>query len=154
MRNGIQIATIWKVPVRLDLSWFIIFGLVTWSLAGSVLAEGLPGAAPATLWTLGAAASLLFAASVLLHELGHVFFALRNQVPVRGVTLFLFGGVAEITRDPQTPGAELRIAAAGPAVSRAQGRAARTRHTAAMKAGLVPQQPPTKLAPASISAGM
>ena len=117
MRNGIQIATIWKVPVRLDLSWFIIFGLVTWSLAGGVLAEGLPGAAPGLLWALGAAAGLLFAASVLLHELGHVYFALRNQVPVRGVTLFLFGGVAEITRDPQTPGAELRIAAAGPAVS-------------------------------------
>ena len=61
--------------------------------------------------------SVLFFSSVLAHELGHAFFALRNSVPVRAITLFFFGGVAEITREPKNAGAEFRIAIAGPLVS-------------------------------------
>ena len=61
--------------------------------------------------------SILFFGSVLFHELGHAFLALRNKIPVKGITLFIFGGVAQIGREPSTPGAEFRIAIAGPMAS-------------------------------------
>ena len=66
---------------------------------------------------LGLATSLVFFLSVLAHELGHAYLALRNQVPVKGISLFFFGGVAQITQEPRTPGMEFKIAIAGPLVS-------------------------------------
>ena len=66
---------------------------------------------------LGVLTTILFFVSVLAHELGHSFLALRNRIPVKGITLFIFGGVAQIAEEPKTPGAEFRIAIAGPLVS-------------------------------------
>jgi Zn-dependent protease len=66
---------------------------------------------------LGLLTTVLFFGSVLAHELGHSYLALRNNIPVKGITLFVFGGVAQISREPDTPGAEFRIAIAGPLVS-------------------------------------
>lgn len=117
MESGIKIAQIWGIPIRLHLSWFVIFGLVTWSLASGILPAAYPNLSSSAVWGISALTSLLFAGSVLLHELGHAYLALRSGVPVRQVTLFIFGGVAQITREPATPGAEFRIAIAGPAVS-------------------------------------
>jgi Zn-dependent protease len=68
-------------------------------------------------WVMGLIATVLFFGSVLLHELGHAVLALREGVPVKKITLFIFGGLAQITREPRTPGAEFRIAIAGPLVS-------------------------------------
>jgi Zn-dependent protease len=68
-------------------------------------------------WILGAVTALLFALSVLLHELGHAYFALRSGIAIKGITLFLFGGLAQLAREPDSPGAEFKIALAGPAVS-------------------------------------
>jgi Zn-dependent protease len=73
-----------------------------------------PGWTSATYWIVGAFASLLFFGSVLVHELGHSVLALREKVPVKSITLFIFGGVAQIGREPPTAGAEFRIAIAGP----------------------------------------
>jgi Zn-dependent protease len=70
-----------------------------------------------TFWLLGAVTAVFFAASVLLHELGHVALALREGIGVRSVTLFIFGGVAQISNEPKSAGAEFRIAIAGPLVS-------------------------------------
>jgi Zn-dependent protease/CBS domain-containing protein len=117
MDNGIKLGRVWNVPITLHLSWFLIAGLITWSLATGYFPSAYPQVGPAAYWLLGAVTAVLFAASVLLHELGHVFVALRERIPVRGVTLFLFGGVAQITSEPRTPGAEFRIAIAGPLVS-------------------------------------
>ena len=117
MQSGLLLGRVWKVPVRLHLSWFVIAGLITWSLATGYFPNTYPNINGLTYWISGAVTAVLFAASVLLHELGHVALALRNRIPVRGVTLFIFGGVAQITEEPKSAGAEFRIAIAGPLVS-------------------------------------
>jgi Zn-dependent protease/CBS domain-containing protein len=117
VEGTVRIATIWGVPIRLDASWFVVFALVTWTLATGFLPFEYPRQSGLTYLLLGLVTSVLFFGSVLLHELGHVALALREKIPVRGVTMFIFGGVAEITREPETPGAEFRIAIAGPLVS-------------------------------------
>lgn len=110
-----KIGKVWGVPIRLDVSWFLIFILITMSLTDQLrLAVGRPNE-PYLLFAV--LTSLAFFGSVLLHELGHVLLALREKIPVRSVTLFIFGGLAEITQEPKTPGAEFRIAIAGPIVS-------------------------------------
>lgn len=109
------------IPIRLDLSWLAVFALVTWTLASRVFPaeSGLGGAGLAGPWLVGLAAltALLLFGSVLLHELGHAVVARRSHLPIRGITLFLFGGVAELAREPDAPGQELKMAIAGPAVS-------------------------------------
>lgn len=117
MESGILIGRVWGIPIRLHLSWFVIFFLVAWSLAVAFFPQQYSGLSQPAYWAMGALTSLLFALSVLLHELGHSYLALRNGIGVRSVTLFIFGGVAQIDREPVSPGAEFRIAIAGPLVS-------------------------------------
>ena len=117
LTRSISLGRILGIPLGLDYSWFLIFALVTWSLAGSYFPEQYPGWSTGLYWTIGLATSLLFFASVLLHELGHSVIALRNGIPVRSITLFIFGGVAQIGREPGSPGVEFRVAIAGPIVS-------------------------------------
>ncbi len=117
MGGKVRLGRILGIPVGLHWTWFLIFGLVSWSLALGYFPTEYPNLSAAAYWALGAVTSLLFFGSVLLHELGHSVVALRHQIPVRDVTLFIFGGVAQIEQEPQTPGAEFRIAIAGPLTS-------------------------------------
>ena len=117
MGNNIRIGTIWNIPVGLHASWFLIFGLVTWSLAVGYFPEEYPELSSTLHWILGGVTSILFFVSVLLHELGHAFVSLRYKIPVKSITLFLFGGLAQIERDPKTAVSEFWIAIAGPLVS-------------------------------------
>jgi Zn-dependent protease/predicted transcriptional regulator len=117
MRTSILIGKIKGIPIQLHISWFLIAILITWSLAGGYFPRAYPGWSQPAYWLVGAFASVLFFASVLLHELGHSIVALREKVPVKNITLFVFGGVAQISREPDSPGAEFRIAIAGPLVS-------------------------------------
>lgn len=117
MRGSFTLGKILGIPVQLHSSWFLIAALITWSLAGGYFPQEYPGWAAATYWVVGGVTAVLFFASVLLHELGHSVLALREKVPVRGITLFIFGGVAQIGREPETAGAEFRIAIAGPITS-------------------------------------
>jgi len=117
MNSGISIGKIWGIPLRLHISWFIIFVLVAWSLAVGYFPLENPGLSQSVYWLLGAVTSLLFGASVFAHELGHSYMALRYKVPVNSVTLFIFGGLAQIEQEPTTPKAEFQIAVAGPLVS-------------------------------------
>lgn len=117
MRGSITLTKILGIPIRLHSSWFLIAALVTWSLASGYFPQEYPGWATAVYWAVGAVTAVLFFASVLLHELGHSVLALREKVPVRSITLFIFGGVAQIGREPPTAGAEFRIAVAGPLTS-------------------------------------
>ncbi|HSV85154.1 MAG TPA: site-2 protease family protein, partial [Levilinea sp.] len=114
---NIKFATIWGIPLRLNLSWFVIFALVTWSLAVGYFPNQYRGLTQPLTWILGAVTALLFALSVLLHELGHAYFALHSGIAIKSITLFLFGGVAQLSREPDSPGAEFKIALAGPVVS-------------------------------------
>ncbi|HEX4498806.1 MAG TPA: site-2 protease family protein [Thermoanaerobaculia bacterium] len=113
----IEIVALFGIRIRIDPSWFIVAVLVTWNFAALVFPAQLPGRAPATYWSMGVAGALGFFLSVLLHELSHAVVARTYGVHVRAITLFIFGGLAEMPVEPPTPQAELVIAAAGPAAS-------------------------------------
>jgi Zn-dependent protease len=113
----IELVQIFGIKIRIDPSWFIIAVLVTWDFATLVFPGQLPGSPPAVYWSMGVAGALAFFLSVLLHELSHAVVARTYGVEVRGITLFIFGGLAEMPAEPPTPQAELVIAAAGPAAS-------------------------------------
>ena len=117
MGRSIKIGTLFGVPIELDLSWFLIFGLIAWSLASGYFPASYPEIPGWAYWVMGLIASLLFFGSVLMHELGHTVLAQREGVPVKRIRLFFFGGLAQITKEPNSPGAEFRIAIAGPIVS-------------------------------------
>ena len=105
------------IPIHVHASWFVVFFFVTWSLATGYLPETLPGLSVSRYWGMGGIAALLLFLSVLLHELGHSYVALRYQIPIRQITLFIFGGVAHMGKEPPSPRAEFLIAMAGPLVS-------------------------------------
>jgi Zn-dependent protease len=105
------------IPIGLHYSWFTILVLLTCVLAVSYYPADLPGWPRATIWIMSALTVILLFVAVLFHELGHAVVALHYQVPVRGIDLFVFGGVAEIGDELPSPIAEFWIALAGPLVS-------------------------------------
>ena len=115
-RRGFRLGKILGVDVALDASWFIFGIVITW-LLGSTFHTGAPHVSTAAGYLLGAMGAVLFLCSVLAHELSHAVVAQRKGIPVHSITLFIFGGVAQITEEPHTPGDEFRIAIAGPALS-------------------------------------
>ena len=117
MNTSIKLGKVFGIPIGLHVSWFLIFGLITLSLVNGYFPQEYPQLSAVAYLALALVTSLLFFGSVLLHELGHSIVALRNKLPVKGITLFIFGGVAQIGQEPHTPGAEFRIAIAGPLVS-------------------------------------
>lgn len=112
-----QIGRALGIPIRVHASWFLVFLLLTWTLSTGYLPEELPGLSPARYWAMGGVAALLLFLSVLLHELGHSYVALRYRIPIERITLFIFGGVAHMRKEAPTPRAEFLIAVAGPIVS-------------------------------------
>lgn len=112
-----KIGRVLGIPIHVHASWFVVFLFVTWNLATGYLPETLPGLSAPRYWGMGGIASLLLFLSVLLHELGHSYVALRYQIPIRQITLFIFGGMAHMGKEPPTPRAEFLIAMAGPLVS-------------------------------------
>jgi Zn-dependent protease len=103
--------------IRIDASWFVVFALVTWTFAAWELPIELPGRGTPFYFLLGAIAALLLFLSVLLHELAHSIVARSRGIPVKGITLFIFGGVAEMTMEARTPGDEFALTIAGPLAS-------------------------------------
>ncbi len=103
--------------VRVDVSWLIIAALITWSLATGVFPHYFGGLGEATYWWMGVVGTLGLFASIVVHELSHSLVARRFGLPMRGITLFIFGGVAEMDDEPPSAKAELFMALAGPAVS-------------------------------------
>ncbi len=116
-RHNIPLGRILGIPIGLDYSWFVIFALLTWMLAVSYFPAEFKNWPPLLYWFTGAVTAVMLFVSVLLHELGHSVVALRYKIPVRSITLFLFGGVAQIGADPPSAIAEFLIASAGPLVS-------------------------------------
>src|SRR5262249_30364278 len=102
------------IGIYLDWSWIFIFLLVTWSLAVGVFPGWHPDWSPLLIWTVATLASLMFFASILLHELSHSLVAKARGLPVRRITLFLCGGVSNIEREPSSPGTEFLMAVVGP----------------------------------------
>jgi len=100
-----------------DYSWFVIFLLVTVLLSISYFPDRYPLWGQAEYWVVGTTTSILFFASVLAHELSHGLVSMANGIPVKSITLFIFGGIARIEREASRPGNELKLAAAGPLCS-------------------------------------
>jgi Zn-dependent protease len=116
-RHAIALGKIYGIDIDLDYTWFLIFGLLTWSLAMSYFPMEFPNWSTTLYWFIGGATSIMLFVSVLLHELGHSVVAMRYGIPVRRITLFIFGGVAQIGAEPPSAGSEFWIAIAGPVVS-------------------------------------
>jgi Zn-dependent protease/CBS domain-containing protein len=110
---GIEVGAHW--------SWLLVVALIVWSLSAGVFPQTDPGLDDRTYLAMAIVAALGFFASILLHELGHALQARRDGIPVDGIILWVFGGVARMNRQPPSAMAELRVALAGPAVSLALG---------------------------------
>ena len=114
MRGNISLGRVFGIPLRLHYTWFIIFALVTYSLVFYTVDQPYPIGQRII---LGILTSVLFFASIVTHELAHSILAIRNNIPVKEITLFVFGGVSQITKEATHPRAELTIAIVGPLTS-------------------------------------
>ncbi len=116
MNGNLRVGSLFGIPFYLNVSWFFVLVVVTWSY-GSGLAAAFPALPGTTPWLLGLFAALLLFSSVLAHELGHSFAALQQGIGVNSITLFLFGGLAALEKESDSPGGAFKVAIAGPAVS-------------------------------------
>ncbi|NNE88189.1 MAG: site-2 protease family protein [Silicimonas sp.] len=115
--NAIKLFTLNGFDIKLDPSWALIAALITWSLSQQYFPTVYPDQTIATYVAMAIAAMLCFFASLLLHELAHSIVARRLGMSITGITLFLFGGVAELESEPRSANVEFWVALAGPAMS-------------------------------------
>ncbi len=115
-RPGFRIATIAGIPIYVHPTWLVIFVLITWTLESQYRTVHPDWSSPQN-WLVGIATSLLFFGSVLFHEMAHSLVAQRYKIKVVSITLFIFGGVARIEREPAKAIHEFNIAVAGPLAS-------------------------------------
>jgi Zn-dependent protease len=116
-KRTISIGRIFGIPIGLDESWFLVFVFYTWILAVSFYPAEFKNWPAAEYWIMGALTSVLLFGCVVLHEVGHSLVAQRFNIKVRGITLFIFGGVSQIEGEPASAKAEFWISIAGPLVS-------------------------------------
>jgi Zn-dependent protease/CBS domain-containing protein len=117
LRTNIRLFKVFGIPIEVNISWFIIFALVSWSLVSLYFPTRYPDLSVASHWGMGLVAALMLFASVVLHELGHSYVAKTHGVPIKRITLFLFGGVSQLSKESSDPITEIKIAIAGPGVS-------------------------------------
>ncbi|HMC07540.1 MAG TPA: site-2 protease family protein [Solirubrobacterales bacterium] len=116
-RGAVTLFHVRGIRIGVDYSWFFVLFLVIIWLSGfyrSVLDVSTGDSAP---YVLAVASAIAFFASILLHELGHAFVAIRHGIGISDITLWMFGGVARMTRDSDSPGTEFKVAIAGPLVT-------------------------------------
>jgi len=114
MKGAIRLGSIRGIEIGVHYNWLLIFFLVAWSLAMGYFPQSYPGWTSLVYWTTGVIASILLFVSVLLHELAHSFVAQARGLPVRSITLFIFGGVSNIVREAENPRTEFAMAVVGP----------------------------------------
>jgi len=117
MLTSLKIGKIGGIEVSVHWSWLFIFLLLTWSFATGILDHFYPGWSAAQRWIAGGIISIVFFISLLLHELAHSFLARSKGLDVRGITLFIFGGVSNLAGEPRTAQDEFAIAVVGPLTS-------------------------------------
>ncbi len=111
--GSIQLARVFGIRIGVDFSWFLVLFLIIWTLS-DYYKDVAPGS---NAFALAVVSALLFFLSILLHELGHAWVAIRNGIPIRGIDLWMFGGVAKLGKESDSPGVEFRVAVAGPVVT-------------------------------------
>jgi len=117
MGKGFRLGSILGFEIRIDYSWFVIFFLVLWSLTAGFFPQTLPERSTGVYLVMGTAGTLLFFASLLAHELSHSVVARTKGIPVEGITLFIFGGMARTRLESEDPMDEILIAGIGPVAS-------------------------------------
>jgi len=117
MTGSLRIGRILGIPIEVHYTWLIVFGLITTTLATSYLSKYTLYTSNLIIWIIGGLASIVFFACVALHELMHSYIAIKRGLSIKRITLFLFGGIAEIEGEPKTAKDELYIAIAGPVTS-------------------------------------
>lgn len=115
--RALKLFSVKGINIKLDPSWIVIFLLISWSLAQGVFPRDYKGLSTITYWIMGGVTAIILFISILLHELGHSLVGIKNGMRIRGITLFIFGGVAELEDEPSSPKIELLMAIAGPIVS-------------------------------------
>ncbi len=105
------------IPLRIHASWYVIVLVMVWLLSTAFFPARHPGLSVGLYWIMGGLSAPLLFVCVLLHELAHSVVARAYGIPVRQVTLFIFGGVAQIANEPRRPSIELQVTLAGPLVS-------------------------------------
>jgi Zn-dependent protease/CBS domain-containing protein len=113
----IRLIRLFGIPISVDLSWLIILALISWTLAEAIFKPELPDASEGERVLLGFVTAIAFFLCIVLHEMGHALVARSRGIPIRGITLFLFGGVAELAAEPPSASSEFLMAIAGPLVS-------------------------------------
>lgn len=117
MGAGIRLFRVLGIQISIDYTWFIVFVLFAWSLGAGYFPFHAPGLSRVSYAVMGGIASILLFSCVLIHELAHSYTANRLGLDIKEITLFIFGGVARLTREPEDAGTELKVALAGPAAS-------------------------------------
>lgn len=117
LSKSVKILSLLGFDVKIDPSWILIAALITWSLSKGYFPDALPGVADGIYLAMALATMVLFFACLVLHELAHSVVARRYGIQINGITLFVFGGVAELEREPETAGSEFWMALAGPVMS-------------------------------------
>ncbi|MFN6530398.1 site-2 protease family protein [Nostoc sp. ChiSLP03a] len=116
MNGTIRVGNLFGIPFYIHPSWFLVLGLVTWSYSSGLAAQ-FPQLSAGLALVLGLMTALMLFASVVAHELGHSFVAIRQGIDVKSITLFIFGGLASLEKESKTPGEAFWVAIAGPMVS-------------------------------------
>ena len=117
MRASFSLGRVWGVPLGATWSFLAVTVILAVGLASGVLPSDAPGNSPGAYAAAGVATATLFMIGVAAHEMGHALVARRQGLPVKGITLWLLGGVTQVEGEPRTPGAELALSGAGPLVS-------------------------------------
>ncbi len=112
--HGFRLGSVLGFEIRIDYSWFVIAFLILWSFSAGVFPARYPGFEPGIYLMMGTIGAVLFFASLVAHELSHSVVARRRGIEVKGITLFIFGGMAHTSREAETPEDELIIAGVGP----------------------------------------
>lgn len=117
MHDAWQIGRLFGIPLRVHLSWLIVFGLISWSLAAGYFPAQLPDLPVWSYWLKAIVAAAMFFFSIILHELGHSLVARHHGIGIASITLFVFGGVSQMKEEPRQARQELQIAIVGPLIS-------------------------------------
>lgn len=117
MAQRLELFRLFGFPIRVDFSWLLIVLLVTYSLAAGYFPENHPGMPKSAYWAMGFVAAIGLFASILFHELAHALVARHYKIPIGGITLFIFGGVAELKEESPSPKVEFWTAIVGPVAS-------------------------------------
>ena len=116
MGPSLRLGKIFGIPVEVNISWILVFLLLTYLLAGEFEDARLRWPTVQR-WSVAMVTVVLFFLSVLVHELSHSVMALSKGIPVRGINLFIFGGVSRLDKEPDRPLIEFMVASAGPLIS-------------------------------------